>query len=283
MTGLVAGRPFIWRMLVTAVAVVVAMFAVRRERDMLPFIAAFFLYFSFGQVVNHLRGDPIYPGIATELIGPATAGSVLFADTFVMRLFPDALPFRWGATYVDGLVKLLPLRIGPAAVAVRLAGVRVRAGKWFRFGFSLAGEAYLNFGLAGIPAVFLLLTAAHRCRALRGRSRDVRPEADRWSAAPYRQRRGPCRRRPRGDPALRLAPRPGDAARDYAAPDLPVTGSRRPDDRMQDRHVSSASGAVYLSCSQSRLSRSWMGSGVHGHRNIPASASNGERCRRARR
>jgi oligosaccharide repeat unit polymerase len=87
-------------------------------------------------------------------------GTLAFTDTYVMYLVPRQVPFEYGATYWDAVVAVLP--IGPQyALAQWLVDTYLPgySGGW---GFSLTAEAYLNFGLIGIPIVFGLLTAMQR-------------------------------------------------------------------------------------------------------------------------
>ncbi|GAA0714860.1 O-antigen polysaccharide polymerase Wzy [Dactylosporangium roseum] len=98
--------------------------------------------------------------------GPADAGqvlnqgSVLFVDTWVMAHVPSVDPYAHGATYLDALVNLVP---GHAQVPLSQWLVdRYAPGSDSGYGFSLTGEAYLNFGLAGIPVLFAGLTLVHR-------------------------------------------------------------------------------------------------------------------------
>lgn len=95
-------------------------------------------------------------------------GSVLFVDTYVMGLVPTALPFAYGATYLNALLSLLPDPVHVAQPTLM---------QWLMesfapdsasgFGFSLTAEAYLNFGLIGAPVVFALLALVQRLLILR--------------------------------------------------------------------------------------------------------------------
>ncbi|WP_433213474.1 O-antigen polysaccharide polymerase Wzy [Dactylosporangium sp. CS-047395] len=103
-------------------------------------------------------------GNATPGDSDATAilnqGSVLFVDTWVMGHVPSTEPYQHGATYLHALLNLVP---GQAQVPLAQWLVdRYAPGSSSGYGFSLTGEAYLNFGLAGIPVLFGLLTAVHR-------------------------------------------------------------------------------------------------------------------------
>lgn len=90
-------------------------------------------------------------------------GSVTFVDTYIMDKVPAAAPFRGGQTYLDGLIDLVPFL--PTDGRTTLANWLVATyapGSASGYGFSLTGEAYLNFGLIGIPAVFAVLSAVQR-------------------------------------------------------------------------------------------------------------------------
>jgi hypothetical protein len=90
-------------------------------------------------------------------------GSTMFVDTFVMEFVPHATPFQHGGTYLDALAGLVP--VGSAAHHQTLMAWLVAThapGSTSGYGFSLTAEAYLNFGMVGIFAVFAILTATHR-------------------------------------------------------------------------------------------------------------------------
>jgi hypothetical protein len=84
-------------------------------------------------------------------------GSIPFVDTFVMALVEGGEPLRHGSTYLDAVVGMLPTR-SPDQVPLDQWLVSLYApGSSGGYGFSLSGEAYLNFGLVGIPVVFFLV------------------------------------------------------------------------------------------------------------------------------
>ncbi|GAA3448803.1 O-antigen polysaccharide polymerase Wzy family protein [Dactylosporangium matsuzakiense] len=87
-------------------------------------------------------------------------GSVLFVDTWVMGHVPSTEPYQHGASYLRALVNLIPGQ-HQTPLAQWLVD-RYAPGSSSGYGFSLTGEAYANFGLYGVPALFALLTAAHR-------------------------------------------------------------------------------------------------------------------------
>ncbi|MGK5443208.1 O-antigen polysaccharide polymerase Wzy [Micromonospora sp. URMC 105] len=89
-------------------------------------------------------------------------GSVLTVDTTVMSLVPFMVPHTHGATFWHSLTALVPGLDGvPPALADWFVG-QVAAGSGSGYGFTLTGEAYLNFGMLGIPVLFALLAAAAR-------------------------------------------------------------------------------------------------------------------------
>ena len=99
-------------------------------------------------------------GAGTGVTRALNEGTLAFTDTYVMYLVPRHIPFEYGGTYWDAVVAVLP--IGPQyALAQWLVDIYSPGypGGW---GFSLTAEAYLNFGLIGIPVVFGLLTAMQR-------------------------------------------------------------------------------------------------------------------------
>jgi len=87
-------------------------------------------------------------------------GSVLFVDTWVMGHVPATEPYQHGAIYLHALLNLVPGHPQPALSQWLVD--RYAPGSASGYGFSLTGEAYLNFGLPGIPVLFALLTGAHR-------------------------------------------------------------------------------------------------------------------------
>lgn len=112
-------------------------------------------------------------------------GSVLFVDTYIQRLVPSLLPYRWGETYVSALGRIVPV----------LGDTQEPLSQWFArtyaptgtsaYGFSLTGEAYLNFGMLGIPVVFLVLTFAHRYLVNRADTGDWWPYASIYLTAAW--------------------------------------------------------------------------------------------------
>ncbi len=106
-------------------------------------------------LIVSFRGDG--PADTTQVLNQ---GSVLFVDTWVMTRVPVIEPFAHGMTYWHALLNLVP---GPQEPPLAQWLVdRYAPGSDSGYGFSLTGEAYLNFGLVGIPVVFAGLTAVHR-------------------------------------------------------------------------------------------------------------------------
>ncbi|WP_309112234.1 O-antigen polysaccharide polymerase Wzy [Saccharothrix sp.] len=91
-------------------------------------------------------------------------GSITFVDTFVMNIVPHYVPYYSGATYLDNLLGVLPSWLSvKSAPSLGEWLVSLHApGSGGGYGFSLTGEAYLNFGLPAIPVVFFLITLVHR-------------------------------------------------------------------------------------------------------------------------
>lgn len=100
------------------------------------------------------------PGAGSGATRALNEGTLTFTDTYVMYLVPRQIQFEYGGTYWDAVVAVLP--IGPQyALAQWLVDMYV-PGSPGGYGFSLTAEAYLNFGLIGIPFVFGLLTVIQR-------------------------------------------------------------------------------------------------------------------------
>jgi hypothetical protein len=90
-------------------------------------------------------------------------GSTMFVDTFVMELVPSAMPFQHGETYVRAFAGIVPFSTAANQQMLMDWLVATHApGSESGYGFSLAAEAYLNFGLVGILVVFAVLTVSHR-------------------------------------------------------------------------------------------------------------------------
>lgn len=112
-------------------------------------------------------GSLLFAGRANEqldIAGVFNQGSILFVDTFLMQEIPAHIPFEWGATYGQAFVGLLPHwlidtgRLPLDQWLVNLYAPSSGSG----YGFSLTAEAYMNFGLVGIPVMTFLLALAHR-------------------------------------------------------------------------------------------------------------------------
>lgn len=89
-------------------------------------------------------------------------GSVLFVDTYLQRAVPSVVPHEWGQTYLDALVRLVPFVDHSGETLSRWFARSYAPTGTSAYGFSMTGEAYLNFGMLGIPVVFLVATLAHR-------------------------------------------------------------------------------------------------------------------------
>ncbi len=91
-------------------------------------------------------------------------GSLLFVDTYVISLVPVSVPFAHGSTYVSSLHNILPFGLGGDGHRT-LSQWLVNSyapGSSSGYGFSLSAEAFLNFGLLGIPVVFGLIALVQR-------------------------------------------------------------------------------------------------------------------------
>lgn len=97
-------------------------------------------------------------------VGVLDQGSILFVDSFLMERFPSLHPYERGATYVDTVISVLPSwLVDTGTIPLNQWLVQAYAsGSNSGYGFSLTGEAYMNFGLVGIPVVFFVLGMAHR-------------------------------------------------------------------------------------------------------------------------
>jgi hypothetical protein len=113
-------------------------------------------------LLNFRSGDGI--GAAQVL----NQGSVLFVDTYVMHLIPAGEAHLYGKSYVDAFSSLLPNRLlsDPESLTNWLAN-HYAPGAPGGYGFSLTAEAYMNFGIIGIPVVFLIMSCFQRLLVLR--------------------------------------------------------------------------------------------------------------------
>lgn len=97
-------------------------------------------------------------GLAFSVAQTLNQGSIPFVDTYVMTVVPDADPYRFGQTYVEAVASVVPrLRVGDRPPLDEWLVSLYAPGSNTGFGFSLTAEAYLNFGVAGIPVVFFLV------------------------------------------------------------------------------------------------------------------------------
>jgi len=103
-------------------------------------------------------------GKSLDVTGVLNQGSLLFVDSIVLGQVPEHADFAYGGTYLQALRTLLPSWIYDSG-AVPLSSWLVNyyaPGSKGGYGFSLSAEAYMNLGLVGIFAVFLLLGLAVR-------------------------------------------------------------------------------------------------------------------------
>ncbi|MET0237946.1 MAG: O-antigen polysaccharide polymerase Wzy [Kibdelosporangium sp.] len=84
-------------------------------------------------------------------------GSVLFVDSFVMNAVPGTYPYRLGQTYLDAVTSVLQLSWSDRLPLDEWLVSLYTPGWTGGYGFSLTAEAYLNFGMLGIPVVFALI------------------------------------------------------------------------------------------------------------------------------
>jgi oligosaccharide repeat unit polymerase len=103
-------------------------------------------------------------GLTFGLTQALNQGSIPFVDTFIRYLVPDYLPYRWGETYLDGVLGVLPdaLFATPTQALDAWLVELYAPGSPGGYGFSLTAEAYLNFGPLGVPVVFFALGLALR-------------------------------------------------------------------------------------------------------------------------
>ncbi|HEV2088611.1 MAG TPA: O-antigen polysaccharide polymerase Wzy [Cryptosporangiaceae bacterium] len=94
--------------------------------------------------------------------GVLNQGSLLFVDTFVRYLVPDAIAHTQGSTYLSAMTSLLPTGGTPRQTLMQWLVDTYSPGNPSGYGFSLTAEAYLNFGQIGIPVAFALFAVVHR-------------------------------------------------------------------------------------------------------------------------
>lgn len=173
---------------VVNLAVYVSYALATSERDFLFVLAAVLVHReSFVERQRNMRA--VLAGFAAVLVGTLLAtsrqatgggslvssvlnqGSILFIDSHVSLRVPETIPLALGQTYVDALGRPFG-----ATDATPLADWFV---SWYApnspsgYGFSLTGEALLNFGLWGIPIVFFLLSVLHRILMNRSGRSDI--------------------------------------------------------------------------------------------------------------
>jgi O-antigen polysaccharide polymerase Wzy-like protein len=104
-------------------------------------------------------------GLSFGLAQVLNQGSIPFVDTYMRAAVPDRYPFRHGETYLDALLGLLPHAFytpREPGLSQWLVDLYVPGAEAGGYGFSLTAEAYVDFGTAGIPVVFLLTGLALR-------------------------------------------------------------------------------------------------------------------------
>ena len=102
-------------------------------------------------------------GGGVQLASVLNQGSLLFVDTTVIDLAPAYVPHFGGVTYWNAFLNLLPSRLAGTDLNLTAWLVDMYApGSTSTYGFSLTAEAYLNFGMLGIPAVFFVLSGVQR-------------------------------------------------------------------------------------------------------------------------
>jgi hypothetical protein len=150
-----------------------------RERDFLLIFLSVLLH----REILHRRGRSIrlvVAGVASTLAatllfslrggngfnptGILNQGLLLFVDTFIMKLIPSSLNYSHGATYLEAIQRLPPrfLYDSGNTTLSQWFVERYNPGGTTGYGFSMTGEAYMNFGLLGIFVVFLLVALFHR-------------------------------------------------------------------------------------------------------------------------
>lgn len=87
-------------------------------------------------------------------------GSILFIDSHLSEKVPAELPYLQGATYLQAFGR--PLGFSDAAPLAEWFVSWYAPGSSSGYGFSLTGEAFLNFGLVGVPIVFFVLALIQR-------------------------------------------------------------------------------------------------------------------------
>jgi oligosaccharide repeat unit polymerase len=98
-------------------------------------------------------------GLSFGLTQALNQGSIPFVDTYVRHLVPDYLPHLHGRTYLDGVLGVLPDAFYSRDVQPLDAWLvdQYAPGSSGGYGFSLTAEAYLDFGVVGIPVQFFVL------------------------------------------------------------------------------------------------------------------------------
>lgn len=158
-------------------AVYVAYALLTSERDFLFVAAAIFVHREY-LLDKRRSARALGLGVAAVVVASALAsvrvavqgtnvltsvlnqGSILFVDTQLHRLVPERIEYFHGRSFVDAVLRPLGLTDTPALPEWFVS--IYSPGNPSGYGFSLTGEAYLNFGILAVPVLFFVLAAAHR-------------------------------------------------------------------------------------------------------------------------
>ncbi len=127
------------------------------------FIVLFALHAMLDRTLS-LNAAQVQLDLAIFRFNPANSefGSAVGTLADVVTSVPDRFPFRHGMTYIEGLGALVPSAVwpertlGPARWYVNQFYPDV-ASEGGAYAFSAVAEAYLNFGMAGVVAIFGLI------------------------------------------------------------------------------------------------------------------------------
>lgn len=90
-------------------------------------------------------------------------GSLLFINTFVLSLLDGGTSFFYGQTYLNAVLNLVPSGLWDTGFSLQTwFHDHYAPGSTSGYGFGLDAEGYLNFGIAGVFATFLLLGLVQR-------------------------------------------------------------------------------------------------------------------------
>lgn len=133
-----AQSPLLWLPVILSLSLLAVLFIRSRGRDVLAYVIAFYFYFAFGPVVNHLLGNDIYAGILSEQMWPAVllmtlAMAGMFAVAFLVKpkLASPEQDHSGGRHYPLMVIFLIALIIFTIAVLVfvvpRVIGINKHA------------------------------------------------------------------------------------------------------------------------------------------------------------